>query len=188
MGTDKARLQVGGRSLIEHALAALEEVAEPVVLAPGAAPRYGELGRELVLDAPTEPGEPSAAGPLAGLLAVLEAARTDWVAVLACDLPRIAPELIGRLHRRALERGADACLFATRGGLEPLIAVYHRRCAPAVRAALEAGERRLVAFHPGLSVATVHEDELGPELRGRELATNVNEPAELAAERRRCAP
>jgi len=179
MGTDKARLELGGRALIEYPLAALDEVASRVVLACGPTPRYAEWGRELALDA--LPGE----GPLAGLLAGLEAARTPWAAVLACDLPRAEGRILARLLERARTAELDVCLLEVDRGTQPLVGAYRCSCAPAVRAALESGERRMVSFHPGLRVGSVHARELAlesgtafrPEL-------NLNSPGELEAERR----
>jgi molybdopterin-guanine dinucleotide biosynthesis protein A len=181
MGEDKARLELAGRPLLAYPLAALREVAGRVVLASGAAPRYGELGLETVLDA-FEGG-----GPLAGLLAGLEGATTEWVAVLACDLPRANAGALRALLAEAEREGLDVCLLELERGTQPLFGVYRRRCAEAVRAALEAGERRMVAFH-GRSAggAPLRVGSLGAgRLGGPELALNLNTPGELAAERAR---
>jgi molybdopterin-guanine dinucleotide biosynthesis protein A len=121
------------------------------------------------------------AGPLAGLLAGLEAARTEWVAVLACDMPRASAGALRELLAEARRSDLDLCLADLPRGSQPMLAVYRRRCAPAVRAALEAGQRRMVAFH-ALAVD-------GRPLRAGTLALadagaalNLNTPADLAAE------
>lgn len=180
MGRDKALLELRGRPLIAYSLDALHGVADDVVIAPGVEGRYLELGLPLVLDVVPD------GGPLSGLCAVLESARTPWVAVLACDMPRASSEVLEHLAERALEGGHDACMLRTEAGLEPLCAVYHVRCAPFVRAALEAGERKLLSFRAieiagrRLSVAELDERELAPQRRG--AACNVNTPADYHAE------
>jgi molybdopterin-guanine dinucleotide biosynthesis protein A len=178
MGTDKARLIVGGETLLERAVAAVGAAAREVVLATGVERRYEELGLSCVLDR-------LGSGPLAGLEAVLAHyaaadARGAWVALLACDMPRCDPEVLRALHRSALARGLDACLLETETGLEPLCAVYHTRCLPAVRSALVAGERRMIAFHTGhgsLAVGSL----AAADVPGADpdSARNVNTPAEL---------
>lgn len=171
MGTDKARLELDGRPLLAHALATLDELGVSARLACGSAPRYGEYARELVLD--DVPG----AGPLAGLTAGLEAAARageSWVVVLACDMPHARARVLARLLEHARARGLDACLAGLERGSQPAYAVYHTRCAVPARAALEAGERRLVSFHAGLSV------EVLPLERDAATACNVNTPEELA--------
>jgi len=183
MGSDKAALPLAGRTLLERAAATFEGIAVETLLACGASPRYGELGLPLVLD--RSPG----AGPLSGLEAGLARARTDWVAALACDMPRAAPEAFLALEDRAIEGGFDLCLLVTDKGVEPLFAVYRRTCLEPVRAALAAGERRIIAFHPfptaagrPLRIGTLDERELPVALAARGVARNVNTPAELSAE------
>ncbi|MEW6072334.1 MAG: molybdenum cofactor guanylyltransferase [Planctomycetota bacterium] len=185
MGRDKAGLDLGDRTLLERTVAIVAGRAPRVLLACGPAARYRELGPELVLDRSPD------AGPLAGLEAALARlaegeGREGWLLVLACDMPRARGEVFDLLLERARARRADACLLATGAGLEPLYAVYHTRCLPAVRAALAAGERRMVSFHAGfgpLAVATLAAAELPPALGGEGCARNLNTPRELAEER-----
>jgi molybdopterin-guanine dinucleotide biosynthesis protein A len=187
MGRDKARIELADRGLIEYPLAALREVAARVVLATGTRPRYAELGHEAVLDGLAD------GGPLAGLLAGLEAARTEWVAVLACDMPRAGAGVLRELLARAAKDDLDACLLGIERGTQPMLAVYRASCAPAVRRALERGERRMVSFLDGtvaesggarrLRVAALPAGEIG----AGEAALNLNTPEELAAELSRAA-
>jgi molybdenum cofactor guanylyltransferase len=184
MGVDKAEIELAGRTLLERAVAALAGACDEVLLATGGEPRYPSLGLSVVLD--RVPG----AGPLAGLEAGLEHARGEWVAALACDMPHADARLFERLHARARERDLDACLYEGPSGVEPLCGVYRRSCLPAVRAALDAGERRVVAFerHPTAEgraprVGRLSEDELEPELAARRPSANVNTPEDLARER-----
>lgn len=183
MGSDKAALSLQGRTLLERATATFEGIAVETLLACGSSARYGELGLPLVLDGM------GGAGPLAGLEAGLARARTEWVAALACDMPRAAPEAFLALHDHAIATGSDLCLLATEKGVEPLFAVYRQTCLDPVRAALAAGERRIVAFHTfrtalkrPLRIGTLHERDLPRALVDRGVARNVNTPADLSAE------
>lgn len=176
MGSDKAALSLRGRTLLERAAATFEGIAAETLLACGATERYGDLGLPLVLDGTV--GE----GPLAGLEAGLARARTEWIAALACDMPRADPEAFLALQDHAIAGGFDLCLLTTEKGVEPLFSVYRRTCLEPVRAALAAGERRIVAFHPfrtrtgrPLRIGTLEWDD-------RDVARNVNTPAELSAE------
>ena len=186
MGRDKAWIQIGGEPLVARALRALDGVAARVVLASGAAPRYASLGRECALD-PLH-----AAGPLAGLAAGFAAARTPWLAFASCDLPFADLRLWQALLERAAQAGLDLVRYESRAGLEPAVFVARAEVGEAVRQALAAGERRLVAIDAyalpaaggrALARGVLRHAELAarwPELAERDPATNVNTPAELA--------
>lgn len=189
MGEDKARLRLDGRSLLERAAATLGEVCQPVVLACGSGPRYGDLGLPLVLDAQPD------AGPLAGVVAGLEALETRRALVIACDMPRLSRIVFDALLARAEEGDLDACFLAGVGGLEPLCAVYSRRCLPAMKRSLAAGQRRVTAFlelEPEfqalaggpLRVGRLELAELARAELAQELVTNLNTPEDLERERR----
>ena len=174
----KARLRVGARTLLEAAVDTLRRLTPDVVLACGVEDRYGELGLERVRDRVAD------GGPLAGLEAALE--RADgWVLALACDMPRADVRVFEALLERARERGLDACLLETEGGLEPLFAVYRRACLAAVRRAIDAGERKMTSFHGarGLRIGALAVRELPPDLTHGDHARNLNTPEELSAER-----
>ncbi|HEX6885755.1 MAG TPA: molybdenum cofactor guanylyltransferase [Planctomycetota bacterium] len=173
MGRDKALIVLGGATLIERATRVLLELTPRVLLACGPTPRYPELGFECVLD-----GAPDL-GPLGGLeaaLARMEAAGGRYVVAVACDMPRVTAEVLRRLLACARAEAAGVTLVASGGREEPLCAVYDVAVLPAVRRALAAGERRMIAFHGEVRVLRVPEAELAPG-----CARNLNTPAELAA-------
>jgi molybdopterin-guanine dinucleotide biosynthesis protein A len=183
MGADKAAIELAGRTLLERAALEVESIASATYLACGPSPRYAELGRPLALDAWPE------GGPLAGLEAGLALCETEYLAALACDMPRAAAPAILALRERAEESGLDACLLETEGGVEPRFAVYRRSCLAAVRAALAAGERKMTAFlrFPGADgalprVGSLPERELPGALAHVGVARNLNTPEELLLE------
>lgn len=187
MGRDKALIEFEGRTLLERCLDELEAVCGRVVLACGTTPRYEQFGRELALDSRAD------AGPLAGLLAALDAARTEWTIAVACDMPHVDREVLHELARFAAAGAWDVTMLGGDLGVEPLCAVYHRRCQPHVLAALERGESRLISFHDSaidasaagaatLRVTEMRTDLFPPALRTRAklAASNLNTPADLA--------
>lgn len=89
-GADKASIELGGLTLLEHALGAMLDIPEVVVVG-DAVPttRPVTFTRE----------DPADGGPAAGLLAGLRAfaRRPDRVAVLAVDMPLVTSTTIRRL-------------------------------------------------------------------------------------------
>ncbi|MEI9849843.1 MAG: molybdenum cofactor guanylyltransferase [Sphingomonas sp.] len=88
-GSDKALALLDGRSLIEHAIAALAAQVDAVIVC-------GREWGDWVPDRP-EPG----LGPLGGINAALHAAAArgfDAVLTVPCDVPGLPPDLAQRLR------------------------------------------------------------------------------------------
>lgn len=110
-GGDKARLRIGGRTIIERVLARLKPQCAALILnANGDPARFADTGLAVVPDS-----IPDFAGPLAGILAGL-----DWAAKEAPDIadivsvpgdcPFLPEDLVARLSAaRAREAAPLAC-------------------------------------------------------------------------------
>ncbi len=138
MGTDKALLRLGSGTLLERSVHTLEPVARPVVIAGGTAGRYALPGITCLAD-PVADG-----GPLAGLLAALEATDAPVVLALACDLPFVTTTLMQLL----LSTSPDVPIVIGRsaGITQPLCGRYATSLRPALRAYLDRGERAVLGF------------------------------------------
>jgi molybdopterin-guanine dinucleotide biosynthesis protein A len=121
MGQDKAWLEMGGQPLIARALCTVRNSGIQEVLISGrAGTDYSALGCPVLLD--LEPG----CGPLAGIERALAAATSPLVLVLAVDLPGITSAFL-----RKLAAHCDSLTGAVpkiRGELQPLAAIYPKRC------------------------------------------------------------
>ncbi len=191
MGEDKAELQLGGQSLLRRAVDLLSGVCDPVLLACGPHERYEEFGCALALDVTVD------SGPVAGIIAGLEASTSAHSVVIACDMPLLSSAIIDALLTRARTDRLDVCFLTSERGLEPLCAVYGRRCLPALHSALAAGQRKVTAFldephcHAGneqglrgLKSGRVHVDELGGS-GGLSCLSNINTPEDIERARQR---
>jgi molybdopterin-guanine dinucleotide biosynthesis protein A len=153
MGVDKALLPFRGGALAGHVAAAVAAAAGSATLI-GDPQKYGHLGYKVLPD--RTPG----AGPLGGIETALSHTAADWNLVLACDMPAASAGFLRELLAGAENAGADALLPAGPSGRpEPLSAVYHRRCAPALRRALGAQIRKVTAALAGLDVRTFPVDD-----------------------------
>jgi molybdopterin-guanine dinucleotide biosynthesis protein A len=198
MGSPKALLPVppDGMPLLAHIIRRVEPLHATRILVVSNDAALGEqvdlpTGATVVAD-----GWPGT-GTLGGIATALSSLRPDeeWALVLACDLPLVRHELCGLLLEIAAGEeesgGGWACIMPVVGGYEePLHALYHRSCLPAIVARLERGERRVISFLPDVRTRRVEEAELrtvDPALRS---FVNANTPEEwqaalalLAAER-----
>lgn len=103
----------------------------------GAARAYRQLGPEVVDD--DWPG----AGPLGCIATALRSSRAHPNLVVACDLLYLRKPWLDFLVGRSRKSDADAVLPVNFKGMEPLWAMYHKRCEAARRSALEKGTRKV---------------------------------------------
>ncbi|MFN2543369.1 MAG: molybdenum cofactor guanylyltransferase [Actinomycetota bacterium] len=172
MGRDKASLLYEGRPLAERAVDVLREIADEIFVASGDGERLSWLGERQVADAVPD------AGPLGGIVAGLEAANRELVAVLAVDMPFAGAPILRLLAERWA--GGDAVIPRTERGLEPLHAVYARSAAPVLRAQLEGGVLSVVRAVEMLDVLEVGPEEWSAADPSGRFAFNVNRPEDLS--------
>lgn len=168
-GRDKLAEPIGGRPLLLHAIEAVRQVASEVlvVVAPDAAPPGPPVlttpGVIVVRDA--TPFQ----GPLAGLLAGLEATHERAVLVVGGDMPDLLREVIELLLHELDDPRVEAVVLEHDGRARPLPMALRRD--PALAAAtrlIAGGERRLRALANALSTTAIAEATwraLDPEAR-----------------------
>jgi molybdenum cofactor guanylyltransferase len=171
MGQPKALLPYGGTTLVEHIAKIVSEAVRPVapdsVILIGDPERLGHLGLQVI------PDELPGYGPAGGVYTALKMTKTDWNVLVACDMPSISAPVLRELLRRA-ETAERACVAAVGpyGQPEPLCAVYHRRCLPALTRSIRDKQLRMRDFVKEIGAVWVPVD----------IATlaNFNTPAEWA--------
>ncbi len=148
MGRDKSLIEIRGVPLIQRLIAQLRGRFREVFINSDDPAPYHATGLTVIPDG--QPGQ----GPLRGIAAALEAAKTETVFVVACDIPDINPRFVRRLLAEA--RKVD-CAVPRRadGRWEPLFSIWRRSALPAIREVLAEGERKIDAVFPRIRVAAV---------------------------------
>jgi molybdenum cofactor guanylyltransferase len=171
MGVDKATITFEGTTLLERALARLDAVCDPVLVAAGDLP-LRVAGRLSVAD--PVPG----AGPLGGLVAALRASPHPLLVVVAVDLPWIDPGLIGMLAARIGD--GDVAVCETARGIEPLHAVYSTSMLAAAETALAGTDRSLRRLIEHSDAVRLTESEWRDAGISDRFTRNINTPQDLA--------
>jgi molybdopterin-guanine dinucleotide biosynthesis protein A len=172
MGRDKTNLRLGSRTLIERAWRAVDSVAEEILVSVRGPVRHDFPGARPVPDRLELPG------PLAGLDALLRAARFPALLLVGCDMPFLNPALLRHLATRI--EGFEAVVPEHGGRLQPLHAVYATSCRPALDRYVRDGGRSLVGLLETLRFLRIPPAEIEPIDPEGLSFLNVNTPADRA--------
>lgn len=191
MKADKAALDVGGRTLLEHVLDQIGPYFDEVIVSvsPGQMLSFpvgiGKLRRRR---SETRSGGLSSAprfiedespglGPLGGLLSGLRAAAYEACAVIACDIPDVDIAFLRSLARAA-ENHEIAVLVGPTGLHEPLFAVYRKTIIPEIESLFRTGEHSILPLYRTCQTAVVRFEDPG---RIRNLNTRADYEAYLSS-------
>jgi molybdenum cofactor guanylyltransferase len=174
MKRDKALVPLGGRTLLERAVATVKEAGgEPMVL--GAVREVPGLEGVRFEDETGSGGE--RLGPLHALRHGLKVTRARIVTALACDLPLVPPDLLRFLAEAARQNAAVVPVAC--GELQVLAAGYSSSCLEIMDRRIAAGRLSLRGFLREVDARLLKGDELLP-FGGEEIFLNVNTPEDLA--------
>lgn len=144
-GDDKGWQKLAGKPLIHHLLERITpQVSRVMISANRHLSQYQAL-------APTLPDPlPDFPGPLAGMLAGLQAVSCDWLLVVPCDTPYLPTDLVTRM---LAARQPDTLVVVAHDGERPhpVVALLHRSLRDSLAAFLQQGERKIglwYARHP----------------------------------------
>jgi molybdopterin-guanine dinucleotide biosynthesis protein A len=175
MGQDKALMPFLGRPLIQQVVNRLAPIAAELIVTTNRPNDYRFL--ELPLFPDLKPGH----GALGGLYTALSSAAGEVVAVVACDMPFASASLIEAASRLLVQEEADVVIPDSGGGLEPMHAVYRREtCIPAIEAAIEADQWKLISWFPQVKVRILQPDEVKTYDPSGLAFWNLNTPEEFA--------
>jgi molybdopterin-guanine dinucleotide biosynthesis protein A len=147
-GGDKARLMIGGVSILDRVLATLSGQCTRIIInANGDTERFADTGLTVVPD-----NVPDFAGPLAGVLAGLDwlAAQDngiEWIVSAPTDCPFLPDDLVEHLHQA--RRAAGTPLACARSGdwRHPVVGLWPLALRENLRKSLvEDGERKIEAW------------------------------------------
>ncbi len=125
-GGDKARIRIGGRTILERVLACLSPQCDRLILnANGDPARFADTRLTVVADS-----VPDFAGPLAGILAGLDwaaanAPHVEWLASAPGDCPFLPRNLVARLHEARVAAGTPLACARSGEWRHPVVALWN---------------------------------------------------------------
>jgi molybdopterin-guanine dinucleotide biosynthesis protein A len=174
MGEDKALKTFLGRPLIQRVVERIASIADEIIVTTNRPADYAFLNLRLFSDIKPD------RGALGGLYTAIASATHPIVAVIACDMPFASATLIETMSRLIVKEEADVVIARSEAGYEPLHAVYRRdTCLPAIEAAIEADQWKVIAWFPQVKVRVLTPEEIKSSDPNGLAFWNVNTPDEF---------
>lgn len=170
-GQDKAHAMLGGKPLVSHVVEAIQPLFEDLLIVANQPVLYHPFDVTVVSDIVR------GAGSLGGLWTALVHAKAERCFVVACDMPFVNAAVIRRMLGAC--EGYDVVVPVLKGELEPLHAVYSKRCIAHIEERIERGDFRIFDFYPKVPTLRLEEgvwEDLDPENRS---FSNINTRDEL---------
>lgn len=171
MGQDKAFIQIEGVRLLDYVYGKCQELFKEIIIVTNQPQQFVDYKTPVVAD------EIPGIGSIGGLYTGLKRASNDYSFCVACDMPFLKPELISYLIEKRLH--SDVVIPRTRAGLEPLHAVYSKRCIEPIRKSIEKGDLKITNFLSEVRVYYCEEEEIKKFDPALTFFMNVNNKKEL---------
>jgi len=150
MGRDKAMIQVGDMTLLEHTYEIASRIFSDILIVSSFHNELPGLNARIVRDVVP------ISGSLTGIVSALLSAETPYVFVLGCDMPFLTEKAIRHVINES--RGESIIIPRTEAGFEPMHAIYHRCCISAMLRAVHCGHMKIGRLLPFFSTREVPTD------------------------------
>ncbi len=165
-GSDKSVAILGHQELIHHVLGGIPQEFEIIVVGPD--PLFSDLTYQCTQE------EPTGGGPVAGIAAALEICKSDFIGVIATDMPFAVSHMVHLLS--AMSSHDDAVMYLdSKGFKQPLAAIYRREALEIAIAKL--GQVHGQSMHALMSYLVIREIHMSEEVE--KAMIDVDTPHDL---------
>ena len=168
MGSDKAFLELRGRTLLARTLDLAKSVTERVKII-GDPNKFASFGPAIADVFPDH-------GPLGGIHAALADSQTQWNLILGVDLPFLDALLLKYLVKAAAASNAVVTVPRLGDYYQTLCAIYSKQFALLAERALEENRNKIDALFAKIPLRVIDEQELAAAGFHAILFRNLNTP------------
>jgi len=177
MGTDKAFVELEGRTLLARALDLVKLVTSDVHIL-GSNEQFAAFGA-VVEDQFVK------CGPLGGIHAALRSSSAQLNLILAVDMPFVRAEFLRYLAGLARTSAAIVTVPRAAGNWQPLCAIYRTPFAVIAETALQQGRNKIDPLYREVEVQVIEEIEIERKGFPPDMFRNLNTPEEVQEATRR---
>jgi len=168
MGTDKAMLEVEGKTLLRRAVEFCRLFCDEILISSNI-PEHEVEGCTRI------PDEIKDCGPMGGIYSCLKQSKNEWNFVLSVDAIFVKHEFINWLISQASD--CEAVIPMHKKGKEPLIALYNCKALEAFKIQLELKEYKMHFILEKINTCFVDSNQW--IIKNPKLFSNINSPEDL---------
>ena len=172
MGKNKAFVEIDGQRLLDRTVALFRDLFDEVILVTNEPLLYLDQNVTIVTD--IIPGK----GALGGIYTGLFFAQNERAFVAPCDMPYLNRSFIAWM--RDNQEQYDVLVPAPPDGLQPLHAVYSRRCLPSIKKLIDDDRLKIKILYKRSRVVEIPESTLRTFDGSETMFQNINSPEDLA--------
>lgn len=172
MGKNKAFIEIEGLPMIERILNLFKKIFNEILVITNDKNQFVHLDNVKIFNdlIPYK-------GALGGLYTGLFYSSYEYSFCVGCDMPFLNESLIKFLIKKI--NGEDIIVPKTEKGLEPLHAIYSKRCLSIIKSMIDSGKSRIIDIYPLLKIKIIEEREFIDLDPGKKSFLNINTPEEL---------
>jgi molybdopterin-guanine dinucleotide biosynthesis protein A len=172
-GMNKAFISIGGKRILDRTYEIFDSLFDEIILVANDPLKYLEWDLHIVSD--IFPFRSSLTGIHTGLFFT----NNFHTFITACDIPFLKKELVETVIN-SIETGVDVIIPETLNGMEPLCAVYSKRCLKPIENNLIQKELKIKQFFKKVRVKKLPENILREKDPDLISFFNINTPDDLA--------
>ena len=171
MGKNKAFIEIEGTPIVDRIHGLFKNLFKEIIIVTNQKELFTNVDAKIYID--IFPNR----GVLGGLYTGLFFSSFEHSFCVACDMPFLKRSVIEFLISK--RSNFDVVVPMTKDGLEPLHAIYSKRCLEPIRRLLEQGRSKVIDLYAMVKVKTIEEHEFFAMDPKKESFINVNTPEDL---------
>ncbi|MDI7258734.1 MAG: molybdenum cofactor guanylyltransferase [Thermodesulfobacteriota bacterium] len=171
MGRNKAFIEIDGIPIIRRIYNLFENIFDEIIIVTHQRELFTDFKANIYND--LLPNR----GALMGLYTGLFYSSHPYSFCVACDMPFLNKLLIQYLIDQAQDD--DVIVPKTFDGLQPLHAIYSKKCLGPINKIIEMGKYKIIDFYPMVKIKIVGEDDILKFDPIKKSFVNINTPDEL---------
>jgi molybdopterin-guanine dinucleotide biosynthesis protein A len=177
MGENKALIKIEGIPIIQRIHNLFEKLFKEIIIVTDQKERFSDINAKVYSD--IFPNR----GVLAGIYTGLFFSNYQYAFCVACDMPFLKESVIRFLLRKIGDY--DVIVPKTRDGLQPLHAIYSKKCLEPIKKIILQNKFKILDLYPIVRVKIILEKEFSDLDPANESFINVNTPEDLDLIRKR---